>query len=123
MFHLAEPELNGFGVSTCTPGLIRSSQLLMCFGLPLRTAKTTTVSAPMPLYDCRFHFESTRPASTSRLTSSPVERKTRSALRPFATARAWSVEAPYDCVNETPLPSAVWFQDWMILPMTVLGVE
>ena len=49
MFHFAEPELNGFGVTTWTPGLIRSAQPLMCFGLPLRTAKTTTVSAAMPL--------------------------------------------------------------------------
>ncbi len=49
MFHFAEPELNGFGVTTCTPGLIRSAQPLMCFGLPWRTAKTTTVSAAIPL--------------------------------------------------------------------------
>ncbi len=49
MFHFAEPELNGFGVTTWTPGLIRSAQLLMCFGLPLRTAKTTTVLAAIPL--------------------------------------------------------------------------
>ena len=49
MFHFAEPELNGFGVTTCTPGLIRSAQPLMCFGLPSRTAKTTTVSAAIPL--------------------------------------------------------------------------
>ena len=49
MFHFAEPELNGFGVTTCTPGLIRSAQPLMCFGLPSRTAKTTTVLAAIPL--------------------------------------------------------------------------
>ena len=48
MFHFAEPELNGFGVRTCTPGRVRSLQLLMCFGLPFRTAKTTTVSAAIP---------------------------------------------------------------------------
>src|SRR6478609_316476 len=56
-------------------------------------------------------------------TSSPVERKTRSAFRPAATARAWSVEAAYDCVNETPLPSVVCCQAWMIFPYTVFGVE
>src|SRR4051794_33156244 len=123
MFHFAEPELYGFGVSTSTPGLIRSSQPLMCFGLPLRTAKTTTVSAPMPSYDCRSHFESTRPASTSRLTSSGVDRKMTSVLSPLATARAWSVEAPYDWVKLTPLPSDVFCQAWMICPITVLGVE
>src|SRR5207245_6513230 len=74
MFHFAEPELKGFGVTTCTPGLSRSPQPLMCFGFPSRTAKTTTVFAPTPLYDWWFHLESTSPASTSRLTSSPVER-------------------------------------------------
>src|SRR3954471_16996321 len=123
MFHFAEPELNGFGVSTCTPGRTRSFQPLMCFGLPLRTAKTTTVSAAMPPYAWWFHFESTRPASTSRLTSVPVERKTGSALRPFATARAWSVEAPYDWLNATPSPSPVFCQAWMIFPSTLFGVE
>ena len=49
MFHFAEPELNGFGVTTWTPGLIRSFQPLICFGLPSRSAKTTTVSATIPL--------------------------------------------------------------------------
>ena len=49
MFHFAEPELNGFGVTTWTPFLTRSFPALMCFGLPSRTAKTTTVSASMPL--------------------------------------------------------------------------
>src|SRR5581483_2614882 len=36
-FHFAEPELNGLGVTTWTPGLTRSSQLWMCFGFPGRT--------------------------------------------------------------------------------------
>ena len=49
MFHFAEPELNGSGVITWTPGLIRSFQPLMFFGLPSRSAKTTTVFATMPL--------------------------------------------------------------------------
>ena len=44
-------------------------------------------------------------------------------MRPFATARAWSVEAPYDWLNETPSPSPVFCQAWMIFPITVLGVE
>src|SRR6476619_1355622 len=47
-FHFAEPELNGFGVTTWTPDLIRSFHALRCFGLQLRTAKTTNVSASMP---------------------------------------------------------------------------
>src|SRR5262245_44466753 len=123
MFHFAEPELNGFGVTTWTPGSTRSAQPLMCFGLPFRTANTTTVSASIPRYDCLSQFLSTSPASTRMFTSSPVERNTRSAFRPAATARAWSVDAAYDWVNETPLPGAVCCQAWMIFPYTVLGVE
>ena len=34
MFHRAEPEENGFGVMTCTPGLMRSLKLVIFFGLP-----------------------------------------------------------------------------------------
>ena len=36
MFQRAPPEVNGFGVMTSTPGLVRSAQVLMFFGLPLR---------------------------------------------------------------------------------------
>ena len=36
MFQRAEPDEAGFGVTISTPGLIRSSQPLMFFGLPLR---------------------------------------------------------------------------------------
>ena len=48
MFHLAPPEVNGLGVMTSTPGLSRSSQVLMPLGLPLRTAKTTTELVTKP---------------------------------------------------------------------------
>ena len=44
MFHRAPPEVNGLGVITSTPGLVRSSQVRMFLGLPGRTAKTTTES-------------------------------------------------------------------------------
>ena len=33
-FQRAPPEVKGFGVMTSTPGLVRSFQLLMCFGFP-----------------------------------------------------------------------------------------
>ena len=49
MFHCAPPEVNGFGVMTSTPSLRRSSQVLMLFGLPLRTTKTTTEFVTMPV--------------------------------------------------------------------------
>ena len=47
-FHFAPPEVWTFGVTTSTPGLIRSAQLRMFFGLPLRTAKTTTECVTIP---------------------------------------------------------------------------
>ena len=49
MFQRAPPLVIGFGVSTVTPGLVRSAQVWMCFGLPLRTMKTTTESVTIPL--------------------------------------------------------------------------
>ena len=49
MFQRALPEVDGFGVITSTPGLIRSSQPVMCLGLPLRTTNTTTESLDDPL--------------------------------------------------------------------------
>ena len=54
MFHLAPPEVNGLGSMTSTPGLTRSSQVLMFLGLPLRTMNTTTESVTMPLYSFLF---------------------------------------------------------------------
>ena len=50
MFHFAPPDVNGFGSITSTPSLVRSSQVLMFFGLPLRTAKTTTELVTKPSY-------------------------------------------------------------------------
>ena len=49
MFHLAIPPVNGFGVTTSTPGLSRSFQPLIFFGLPSRSAKTTTEFKTTPL--------------------------------------------------------------------------
>ncbi len=48
MFQRALPEVKGFGVSTCTPGLIRSLQPVMCLGLPLRTMITATELVTKP---------------------------------------------------------------------------
>ena len=53
-FHFAEPELNGLGVTTSTPGLSRSSQSLMPLGLPLRTTMVTTEPNGMPLVASAF---------------------------------------------------------------------
>src|SRR3954470_24011924 len=107
MFQRAPPDANGFGSITWTPGLVRSSQVLMFFGLPLRTASTTTEFVTNPLAAFLSQPAATFFASTSLLTSGASERATTSAGRPACTARAWSPDGPNDCVNETPLPLVV----------------
>ena len=64
-FHFAAPEVNGFGVTTLTPGLTRSSQVLMSFGLPLRTMNETSEFVTKPSCSALFQSSATRPASTS----------------------------------------------------------
>src|SRR3954451_17122594 len=123
MFHLAPPEVKGLGLITSTPGLIRSAQLLMCLGLPLRTANTTIESVTKPLYLSAFQSLATRPFFTSLFTSGWRERATTSAGRPASTARSWSPEAPYDWVKPTPLPAAVFWKAGMIFWYASWGVE
>src|SRR5215217_3750512 len=93
-FHFAPPEVNGLGVTTSTPCLVRSSQVLMFLGLPLRTAKTTTEVETKPSYFDLFQFSSTRPLSTSFLTSGASEKATTSAGNPPCTARLCSPDPP-----------------------------
>ena len=69
MFHFAPPDVNGFGVSTWTPGLSRSAQVWMPFGLPLRTISTTTELETMPLVGVSAQLSATSPALTSLSTS------------------------------------------------------
>ena len=54
MFHFAPPEVNGLGVITSTPSFVRSSQVLMFLGLPLRVASTTTELVTKPSYSSLF---------------------------------------------------------------------
>src|SRR3954451_23146840 len=122
-FQRAPPEVNGFGVITFTPGLARSSKVLMPFGFPLRTASTTTELVTMPLVGPAFQFASTIPASTSRLTSGSSENATTSAGRPLSTARLWSPDAPYDWVNVIPLPSGVLLNAGIRAAYASFGVE
>jgi hypothetical protein len=61
-----------------------------------------------------FQSGETRPPSTSFVTSGSSESATTSAGRPAATARDWSPDAPYDCVNFTPLPADVFSNAGMI---------
>src|SRR4051794_35929577 len=107
MFQRALPEENGLGVSTLTPGLTRSSQVLSPFGSPLRVVMTATELVIMPLYWLASQVGSTRLALTSRVTSGASEKATMSAGRPEATARLWSPEAPKDVLNVTFLPAGV----------------
>ena len=75
-FQRAAPDEAGLAVTTPTPGLTRSSQPWMFFGLPLRTPSTTTEVDTMPLFGPSSHVGSTRPAFPSRCTSVPTDRWT-----------------------------------------------
>src|SRR5215212_3469439 len=48
---------------------------------------------------------------------------TTSASRPLRTARLWSPEAPYDCVNETSLPPDVPWKAGISCAYAARGVE
>src|SRR5438132_7279641 len=113
-FQRAPPELNGFGVITSMPGLRRSSQVLMFFGLPLRVANTTTEFVTNPWYRPLFQSAATLPAFTSLSTSGASDSATTSAERPASTARSWSPEAPYDWLKDTPFPALVFWKAGMI---------
>ena len=79
MFQRALPDVDGFGVITSMPGLIRSSQPVMCLGLPLRTTSTTTESVAMPFSELAFQLLATRLSLTRRVMSGVVEKATMSA--------------------------------------------
>ena len=76
MFHWAAPEVNGLGVMTSTPSLVRSSQVVMPSGLPLRVMKTTTELLTKPFCGPEFQSASTSPASTRRVMSGSREKAT-----------------------------------------------
>jgi hypothetical protein len=123
MFQRAPPEVDGFGVITWTPGLIRSVQVLMPLGLPLRVAMETTESVTMPLVGLALQSSATRPALVSRVMSGSRENATRSAFKPDATARLWSPDAPYDWVKVMFLPAGVAWKALMICWYAACGVE
>src|ERR671930_2273345 len=106
-FQRAPPDVNGLGVSTCTPGLSRSAQVWMFLGLPLRTTNVVTESVTMPLCGSLVQSGETILSLTRRVMSGASENATTSAGRPDSPARLWSPEAPYEDVNETPLPAGV----------------
>ena len=103
MFHFAAPDVNGFGVRTLMPGLSRSSQVWMPFGLPLRTMSETTDLETSPLCALAAQSSATSPALTRRVMSGSSEKATTSAVRPDSTARLWSPEAPKDSENDDAL--------------------
>ena|ERR1700729_1222734 len=107
MFQRALPDVDGFGVITSTPGLIRSSQPVMCFGFPLRTTNTTTESLEKPFSGFASQLFETIPSLTRRVMSGVVENATTSAGWPVSTARLCDPDAPNDSPNETPLPPLV----------------
>src|SRR6476469_9433708 len=123
MFHRAEPDEAGFGVMTSTPGLTRSSHVLMLSGLPGRTTNTTTDEVMMPFVLSWFQSSATLPSSTRRVTSVSSEKCTKSAACPPATARLWSPEAPYDVLKVTPLPSSVFSKALNTSSLALLRME
>src|SRR5918996_317511 len=110
MFHLAPPEVKGLGSITSRSSLIRSSQVRMFFGLPLRTMNTTIESVTNPSYSFLFQFLSTSPASTSLVMSGSRENSTTSAGRPPSTARDCSPDDAYDWSKLTPSPWGLLLQ-------------
>src|ERR1700733_10973580 len=107
MFQRALPDVDGLGVITSTPDLIRSSQPVMCLGLPLRTTSTTTELLEEPCWGLASQLFDTIPSLTRRVMSGVVENATTSAGWPVATARLCDPDAPNDSPNETPLPPLV----------------
>src|SRR5439155_25980050 len=107
MYQRAPPEVNGFGVITLTPGLIRSSQVRMCLGLPFLRTNTTTDLVTMPPYLFWLQFGATSPVLTRSLTLSARAKSTMSAGRPAWIAFTCASAEPYDWSTETPLPAAV----------------
>ncbi len=115
--------MNGFGVITSTPGLDEVVPPLMCFGLPSRSAKTTTVSQ-RPVVALVVPLGVDEAGSTSRFMSSPVPRgrRRRPAGRrpPLRLARS---RRRTSWLNETPWPGGVAWKSEMIFVSTGLGVE
>src|SRR5258708_31756538 len=99
MFQREAHEVNGFGVMTLTPGLIRSAQLVMCLGFPGRTPSATTESVTMPFVGPESQPAATMPALTNRVTSGASEKLTTSAGCPAATARLWVPQGPNQAVK------------------------
>src|SRR5271170_5843181 len=106
-FHLALPELKTLGVTTPTPGLMRSAQVVMCLGLPGRTMNETMEFVTMPLVGVRSHELDTRPAFTTLVMSGVSEKFTRSAGSPFTTDVAWVPEGPNEEETVIAAPALV----------------
>ena len=93
-FQRAPPDVNGFGVTICTPGFSKSFHVFSFFGLPSRTANTTTERVTIPCHLSLFQFCGTSFFCTSEVTSGASENATMSASSPAATARLCSPDAP-----------------------------
>src|ERR1700685_334063 len=107
MFHLALPELKTLGVMTPMPGLMRSAQVVMCFGFPGRTMNDTMEFVTIPFVPFRSHELETRPALTTLVMSGVSEKLTMSAGSPSTTDVAWVPEGPKEGDTVTPDPALV----------------
>ncbi len=101
----------GFGITTLTPGLARSAQSLMPFGLPLRTRITVVDEVGALLSGSR--LAQSAAISLPRLAIASMSLDwfivTTSASRPSITERACLLEPPCDWFSVMSSP-AVAFQ-------------
>ena len=94
------------GVMTLTPGLARSSQSLMPFGLPFRTTSTMVEVYGDALCGSFFcHSAVSQPPCFARASVSPASASVAtSASRPSMIERACLPEPPCDCLIVTSCP-------------------
>ena len=111
---MAAPEVNGFGVRTFTPGLSRSAQVWMCFGLPLRTTKATTEVVTSPLFGPAFQSAETMPGSTRRVMSGSTEKLDDVGLLTGLDGAALIAGRAEGGLEAEPLPAAVLLNAGMI---------
>src|SRR5690242_7003279 len=91
---------------TDTPGLARSSQSVICLGLPLRTRNTMVEVYGALLLGKRVaqSADEISPALRMASTSYHRARVTTSASRPSMIERAWAPDPPWDCLMVTLWP-------------------
>ena len=104
----------GFGITTLTPGLARSGQSAIFFGLPLRTRITVTEVVGAALFGRRFAQSSGISLPRVAMASMSLDWfiVTTSASRPSITARACLLDPPWDWLIVRSSPLACFHCFW-----------